>query len=240
MQLDRRSLQAAELLPLLLRGTAPADAASRDALQRLAGGTARWRRIRSRRDLRRLVRRAREDAGGRARDVPRGRTRGRFLINALREDAAWCDDVRTPRAESCADFRAPRSGARSPFSRSGSGPIRTAGMAAPAPRHLRPRRLRRREVPEAALQSRGRPGRRRIDRERRRLQPGRRLRDVGRRELPAGHRSLEPLESRFVHTTGQSGNAFSRGYRDFLPLWRAGELFPIGRDPSVRTLVLEP
>ena len=37
--------------------------------------------------------------------LPRGVTRGRFLLEALRGDSAWCDDVSTPRRETCADFR---------------------------------------------------------------------------------------------------------------------------------------
>ncbi len=67
LQLDRKSGQAEELLPLLL-DTAPLDAASR----RRAGEASRLEPrdgagVRPRGDLRRLVRRAREDAGGRAR-----------------------------------------------------------------------------------------------------------------------------------------------------------------------------
>jgi penicillin amidase len=45
--------------------------------------------------------------------------------------------------------------------------------------------------------------------------------------------------SRYVHTTGQSGNVFARHYRDFLPLWRAGAYFELGGAPS-QVLVLEP
>jgi penicillin amidase len=47
-------------------------------------------------------------------------------------------------------------------------------------------------------------------------------------------------KSRYVHTTGQSGNVFDSRYRDLLPQWRAGMTFEIGQDEPVRTLVLEP
>ena len=46
--------------------------------------------------------------------------------------------------------------------------------------------------------------------------------------------------SRFVHTTGQSGNVFAPGYRDLLPEWRAGRNFEIEGQAAVRTLILEP
>lgn len=45
--------------------------------------------------------------------------------------------------------------------------------------------------------------------------------------------------SRYVHTTGQSGNPFERGYRNFLPLWREGGYIGLGTG-KIQTLVLEP
>src|SRR5207244_8682942 len=106
IQLDRRSLQAGELLPLLLDAV-PGDAASRDALERLrawngemgpesvpAAIYAAW--------FVELAKMPEDELKG----VPRGRTRGRFLINALRENSSWCDDVRTAGIETCAEFKA--------------------------------------------------------------------------------------------------------------------------------------
>jgi penicillin G amidase len=49
----------------------------------------------------------------------------------------------------------------------------------------------------------------------------------------------DPGRSRFVQTTGQSGNVFSRHYRDLLPEWRAGRYFEIGTTPAADVLILE-
>jgi len=106
IQQDVLSNQARELLPLLL-DTKPSDAAARDALERLArwDGSfapdsvpasiyASWYTALSTMP---------EDELGES--VP-GNVRSRFLINALSSDSAWCDDVRTPQRETCADFKA--------------------------------------------------------------------------------------------------------------------------------------
>ncbi|HEY7113097.1 MAG TPA: penicillin acylase family protein, partial [Thermoanaerobaculia bacterium] len=105
IQADRVSLLARALLPDL-RDTKPADAASRDALARLAAWDgemapdsvaaamyAAW--------FVELAKMPEDELGG----VPRGRTKGRFLMDAFRENEKWCDDVRTPRVETCADLR---------------------------------------------------------------------------------------------------------------------------------------
>ena len=242
MQLDRRSLQAGELLPLLLRGTLPADAASRDALQRLAG----WDREMAPESVPAAIYAAwfvelakmPEDELG---DVPRGRTRGRFLIDALRGETAWCDDVRTPRVESCADFRT------STLQRAVASLARRLGTD---PAGWRWERLHRATMAHGvfgdvrALKrifnlSVGQGGDASTVNVGSYSQDGDFAMTDG-----ASYRQVidlaNPLESRFIHTTGQSGNAFAKGYRDFLGPWRAGELFAIGREPSVRTLVLEP
>ncbi len=242
MQLDRRSLQAGELLPMLLRDTVPADAASRDALGRLA----RWDLEMAPDSVSAAIYAAwfvelAEMPADELEGLPRGRTRGRFLINALREAAAWCDDVRTPRVESCADFQAAalqravaflakRLGSdaagwkwerlhRATFSHGAFGDLRAL------------KRLFNLEVGQGGDAST--------------VNVGAYSQDGGFAMTDgASYRQVidlaNPLESRFVHTTGQSGNVFARGYRDFLPLWRSGELFGIGQDPAVKTLVLEP
>ena len=242
MQLDRRSLQAGELLPLLLRGTVPADASSRDALRRLAE----WDREMAPESVPAAIYAAwfvelakmPEDELG---DVPRGRTRGRFLIDALRGETAWCDDVRTPRAESCADFRASTLQRAVAFlaTRLGTDPagwrwerLHRATMAHGVFGAVRVlKRIFNLEVGQGGDASTVNVGSY--------SQDGDFAMTDG-----ASYRQVidlaNPLESRFIHTTGQSGNAFAKGYRDFLGPWRAGELFAIGREPSVRTLVLEP
>ncbi len=241
MQLDRRSLQAEELLPILLRGTTPADAASRDALRRLTA----WDREMAGDSVPaaiyaawfvELAKMPADELGA----VPRGRTRGRFLLEALRSGAAWCDDVRTPRVESCEDFQAAALQRAVEFlgKRLGSDPagwrwdrLHRATFAHSAFGEVPV--LRRFFNLEAA------PGG-----DSSTINVGAFSQDGDfAMSDGASYRQVidlaNPLESRFVHTTGQSGNVFSGGYRDLLPLWRAGDLFTIGRDPSVRTLVLE-
>ena len=242
MQLDRRSLQAVELVPLLLRGTVPRDAASRDALRKIsewdrqmapdsaaAAIYAAW-----------FVELAKMPEDELA-DVPRGRTRSRFLIEALREGAAWCDDVGTPPVESCAEFQAAALG------RAVDGLSRRFGSD---PAGWKWERLHRATFAHGAFGDVGLLNRLFN------LEVGQggdaSTVNVGAYSQDgdfamtdgASYRQVidlaNPLESRFVHTTGQSGNPFSGGYRNFLPLWRAGELFPIGPGPGVRTLVLEP
>ncbi len=241
MQLDRRSLQVEELLPLL-RDTVPADAASRDALARLSGWNhdmapdsvpasiyAAW-----------FVELAKmpEDE---LRDVPRGRTRGRFLVNALRANSAWCDDVRTPRVESCAEFKALalRDAVAGLTRRYGSDPSgwrweRLHHALLPHDVFDKVRFLRRvfdLETGQGGDSSTVNVGAFSQD---------------GAFAMTDGpsYRQVVDLadmaKSVYVDTTGQSGNVFDRRYRDLLPEWRAGRYFEIGRTEPVKTLVLEP
>src|SRR5262249_35913816 len=97
-------LQAEELLPLLLRTSPPGEAAAR-ALGILktwnhefagdsaaAAAYAAW------------YARLSDMPQDELKDTPAGNVRSRFLINALAADSEWCDDVRTPAKETCADF----------------------------------------------------------------------------------------------------------------------------------------
>ena len=123
-----------------------------------------------------------------------GSTRSRFLIRALTTESPWCDDVRTPQKETCADFKAAAlsSAVATLHRKLGPDPCRVA--LGPAPRRaLAARRLRPGRLSAPVLQPRGPAGRRRVHRERRRLPPGRFLRHDGRRELPAGPRLRRPL-----------------------------------------------
>ena len=243
LQLDRASGQAEDLLPLLLR-TAPLDDASRDALERLrasgwngemapdsvpASIYAAWYVA--------LARMPEDELGA----VPRGSTRGRFLVHALAGNTPWCDDVRTPRVETCADFQAAALRDAVAFLR------KTLGSD---PSSWRWERLHRARFPHAVFHpvwglrrmfdlSVGQGG------DGSTVNVGAFSQD-GSFDMTDGpsYRQVIDLSnlagSRYVHTTGQSGNVFDRRYRDQLPEWRAGRTFEIGTAAPATTLTLEP
>jgi penicillin G amidase len=243
LQLDRVSGQAEDLLPLLLR-TAPLDDASRDALERLkasgwngqmvpdsvpASIYAAWYAA--------LARMPEDELG----PVPRGSTRGRFLVHALSGNTPWCDDVRTPKVETCADFQAAALRDAVALLR------KTLG---PDPSAWRWERLHRARFPHAGFHSVW--GLRRIfdlsvgqGGDGSTVNVGAFAQD-GSFDMTDGpsYRQVIDLSnlsrSRYVHTTGQSGNVFDRRYRDLLPEWREGTTFEIGTAAPVTTLVLEP
>jgi len=240
IQLDRVSLLARELRALLAR-TPAADAASRDALARLSAWNgemapespeaaiyAAW-----------FVELARMPEDELA-DVPRGSTRGRFLIEALRRNSAWCDDRRTPEVESCAAFQAASLARALEFLRERLGSD---------PSGWRWERLHRAVFPhdvfhEVPLLRRffdleiGQGGDGATVNVGTFAQDGSFEMDEG-----PGYRQVVdlsgPVRGRYVLTTGQSGNVFSRRYRDFLPEWMAGRYFEVEGQPAVDVLVLE-
>jgi penicillin G amidase len=169
-----------------------------------------------------------------------GNVRSRFLINALRSGSPWCDDVRTARKETCADFK-------------------TASLAkavaalrqklGPDPKGWRWGRLHVARSPHDVFDRVGL------------LRPFFSL-EVGqggdastvnvgayRRDgsfvmtAAASYRQVLDFaalsQSRFVFTTGQSGNVFDARYRDQLPLWHEGRSFTLGGPPRNR-LTLKP
>jgi penicillin G amidase len=240
IQLDRVSLQATDLLPLLL-ATVPADAASRDALARLATWNrefapdsvpaaiyAAWYTM--------LAKMPEDELAG----APLGTVRSRFLINALSFDRAWCDDVRTPRRETCAEFRTRALGEAVSLLR------RRLGED---PRGWRWERLHRARFPHGIFDTV--KGLRAFFS----LETGQggdastvnvgayRLDGTFRMTDGPSYRQIvdfsDPGGSHFVHTTGQSGNVFDPRYRDLLPLWKAGADFRIGGTP-VKLLRLVP
>ncbi len=191
IQLDRVSLQATDVLPLLL-DTEPADAASRDALARLRA----WNREFSPMSpaaaiyaawYAGLARMAQDELG----KTPTGGVRSRFLMNALRTNSDWCDDVQTPAQ---GDLR------RIPERDAARGNVSPARAARPRPRQLAlgatppgalsPRGVRRGSGTPLPLQPGDGPGRRRLDRKRRGVPPRRLLPDDRRAELPPDHRPL--------------------------------------------------
>lgn len=240
IQLDRKSLQAEELLPLLL-DTVPADTASQGALERLRG----WNREMAPESVPAAIYAAwfvelakmPEDE---LKDVPRGRTRGRFLINALR-GSSWCDDVRTDAIETCAAFKA------STLKDAVAFLIWTFG---PDSSTWRWQRLHHARFPHNVFDKV------RLLRRFFSLDIGQggdsstvnvgAFSQDGAFDMTDGpsYRQVVDLsdlpKSRYVHTTGQSGNVFDSRYRDLLPQWRAGETFEIGGEKPVKTLVLEP
>ena len=172
--------------------------------------------------------------GSHARPIPHQRAAARIppgATMAVRREVETCADV--PGGE-------PRAGARVPARPSRRGSVRLALGAAP-PRRFPPRRLPRGALSPSLLRSRDRAGRRR----RRpstwahspRTDPSRWT------KAPATARSSTspvPCAAATCITTGQSGNVFSRRYRDFLPDWRAGRYIEIEGQPAVDVLVLGP
>jgi len=241
MQLDRRSLQAEELLPLLL-DTRPADASSRDALERLR----RWNRSMDPDSGEAAIYAAWFVALSRmpedeltAHGLPRGRTRGRFLINMLRANGSWCDDVRTPRVETCADFKTSslreavaflKSRLGSDLSRWRWKDLHRARMAHDVfDRVPVLRRWFDLATPHGGDASTIDVGSYSQDGEFA-MTEGSSLRQVV--DL------ADPSTARFVLPTGQSGNVFDRRYRESLPLWLSGETRMIGETPPAATLTL--
>ena len=206
------------------------------------GGTATWRPIPCRRNLRGLVLGARAYARGRARR------------DAFREDpipiphqraarrSAWCDDARTRERESCGDFQAAT--------------LRDAvallsGRLGPDPSGWRWDRLHRARFPHAVLTASPSFAGSRVSRPARGAMP--------RRSTSARMPWMAPSTCATGRATGRSWTSrirrdrststrrgspairLERGYRDLLPLWRRGEFFRISREGSApRVLELRP
>jgi penicillin amidase len=242
IQQDRISYQARELLPLLL-DTRVRDAASEDALGRLrswngdfapdsvpASIYAAWYAALSQMP---------EDE---LRGAPPGNVRSRFLINALKAESGWCDDIRTARRESCADFKAAslHNAVVTLRAKLGSDPAQWHWSRLHRARFAHGvfnavpllRRFFSLETGQGGDASTVNVGAYRRD--------GSFLMTDG-----PSYRQIIDLtnweESLFVHTTGQSGNVFDRRFRDLLPLWREGEYIRIGGSgKAAETLTLQP
>jgi penicillin amidase len=240
IQLDRVSLQAGDLLPVLL-DTSPADAASRDALARLTAWKGEFSPDSSAAAIYAawyagLARMAQDEVGS----TPLGGVRSRFLINALRADSPWCDDVRTPARETCAGFRTATLRDALTFLR---------GRLGPDVARWRWDRLHRARFPHGVFESVR--GLRTLFS----LETGQggdaSTVNVGAYRLDGSFRMTDGPSYRqimdlspeggdlWVHTTGQSGNVFDRRYRDLLPLWREGKYFSLQGAPA-KVLRLDP
>jgi penicillin amidase len=240
IQMDQVSYQARELLPLLLDTVAP-DAASRDALERLRA----WDRTFSADSVPASIYAAwyaalsamPEDELGESQP---GNVRSRFLINAIRSESAWCDDVRTPGRETCADFKAASLARALTILRKRLGPDPSSWRwdrlhTARSPHGVFDRVpvLRRFFSLEVGQGGDGSA-----------VNVGGYSRD-GSFVMTAGPSYRQVFDftdlarSRFVLTTGQSGNVFDRRYRDQLPLWHDGRSFELG-GAAAKTLTLLP
>ncbi|HEX5134795.1 MAG TPA: penicillin acylase family protein, partial [Thermoanaerobaculia bacterium] len=241
IQLDRVSLQATELLPLL-SATAPADDASRKALSTLSAWNCEFAPDSAAAAIyaawyAELARMPEDELGS----TPPGAVRSRFLIDALSSESKWCDDVRTPARESCGEFRTKTLREAVSLLR------RRLGTDAG---RWRWEDFHRARFPHGVFEAV--PGLRSIFG----LETGQggdaSTVNVGAYRLDGSFRMTDgpsyrqiidfsdPESRLFVHTTGQSGNVFDRRYRDLLPLWRNGGYFRIGEPPlKVLRLVAE-
>ncbi len=241
IQIDRVSYQAREVLPLLL-DTVPADKPSGAALARLRG----WKGDFSPDSVPAAIYAAWYAALSAMPEDELGEpaapgVRSRFLIQALASGSSWCDDVRTPRRETCAEFKSATLARAVTLLRTRLGTD---------PRKWSWERLHRARFPHAAFDGvpvlsklfsletgqGGDASTVNVGAYRRdgsfRMTDGPSFREIiDLADLPA---------SQYVHTTGQSGNPFSSGYRNFLPLWKAGRYFTMGKDPGEKTLELAP
>lgn len=230
IQMDQVSYQARELLPLLL-DTVPKDASSRDALRLLSAWDgsfaadsvpasiyAAWYAALSAMPQDEL------------RESSPGNVRSRFLINALSSSS-----------ETCADFKA------ASLAKAVATLQRKLG---PDPTTWRWGRLHVARSPHGVFDrvpllhrffslEVGRGG------DASTVNVGAYQRD-GSFAMTAGASYRQVLDfsdltkSRYVITTGQSGNVFDSRYRDQLPLWLGGRLLAIESAPVVKKLVLLP
>jgi penicillin G amidase len=239
IQGDVVSLQARDLLAVL-KDARPRDADSRRALELLRG----WNGEMSESSAAAAVYAAWYVELARIADdeleAVGGGVRSRFLLEALRGDSPFCDDVRTPGRETCADFEAAALSRAAALLRKrlGADPSRWSWGA-----------LHRLTVAHDVFD--GVPLlRRAFD-----LEAGRggdaQCVNVGgfsrdrafSMEEGSSFRQVVDLapdgRGRYALPGGQSGNVFDPRYRDLFPLWRKGELFGMGERP-VEVETLEP
>ena len=231
VQADTRSLHAEQLLPLLLNHVDPQTPADREAVDLLkrwnydAGGDSAAAPIFQAWFLRLARTLAGDDLGPLVMEGYQGRFSfiTRFVFNTLSEDeSAWCDDVGTPRRETCAEAvtAALHEGVADLTRRLGGNMANWRWDAVhravfphlglDAVRLLRP--LLSRSVPNAGDWSTVNVGTVAAD-------------QLFEQHAIPGYRQIVDLspanDSRFLHAVGQSGHFLSAHYADFLGDWRA-------------------
>ncbi|HKF43985.1 MAG TPA: penicillin acylase family protein [Thermoanaerobaculia bacterium] len=240
IQQDRVSLQARDLMPLLL-DTRPDGSEAARALEKLKGWNlefspgsdaaaiyAAWYAKLS------------EMPQDELKEIPAGNVRSRFLIQALATESPWCDNVRTPAKESCGEWKSASLSRAVALleEKMGADP---AGWKWGKIHHARfphgvfdrvpvLRALFSLEAEAGGDASTVNVGSYRRD--------GSFLMTDG----PSYRQVLDLSDfsrSLYVNTTGQSGNVLDRHYRDFLPLWRDGRYVTFGEGP-IETLTLTP
>jgi penicillin amidase len=181
------------------------------------------------------------------------RSRALFIDNVLADrdgQARWCDDVRTPRVESCEELLAAslEKALADLRERYGDDPGRWKWGEAHEAR-LRHRPLSRstwlRRYFDVSVPSGGDD----YTINRGQMDWGDAAQPFENRHassLRAIYDLADPQASLFIHPGGQSGNPLSRHYRDFAPLWARGDYLPMVTDRAkleaagVQRLVLKP
>jgi penicillin amidase len=231
MQSDVVSLAARELLPLFLKASPRSDE-GKSALKKLAAWdgtmaadrpeplifTAWWREL--------ALALYADELG--AAFQPNWAQRAVFVVNVLKNQSHWCDNVRTPQTESCEDILAESLEKAVAALRDRYRENKPWGEAHAA-------RHRHRPFSRQALLSRWFDIRVPIGGDAYTLNAGRM--DFGDEAEPfasrhgASYRAVydlaDPQKSLFIHSGGQSGNILSRHYRAFAEPWRRGEYVPM-------------
>jgi penicillin amidase len=232
IQSDQTSLMARTFLPTL-RAVTPASDLERKAHAQLVG----WEGDMARDQAAPLIfaawyrafsRRVYADEMGTLFDAYYG-FHPRFLEDVLTRDPSWCDDVRTPGVETCKQQAAAafRDAVEQLAKRYGKDPSRWRWGAAHQARsaHQVFTNTPLRSLFDLRIANGG----------------GAYTIDVGRYDMGAkrpyeqvvgpGYRAVYDLSqggtSHFIQTTGESGNALSRHYRDFLRRWRDVRYLPM-------------
>jgi len=236
LQMDTISPAARRLVPLLLAAPARSDKA-KDAIARLRAWDFRMLRDRAEpliyvawlRALERAI--VQDELGGRTDDYARSRTR--FVIAALTKQKSWCDDVRTPEPESCdMQIAAALETALADISKSQGPDIAKWRWGAAHKAQFRHRVFTQipglRSFADMVVETDG--GDHTLNRgQTRQGGPAPYSHVHG-----SGYRAVYDLgdldRSRYIIATGQSGNPFSRHYRDMLERWRAGDFVTLAGD----------
>lgn len=236
LQMDIVSTAARRLVPLLL--SAPARSArAKDAIARLRAWDFRMQRDRAEpliytawlRALERAI--LQDELGDRTGDYARSRTR--FVIAALTRHQTWCDDVKTPKAETCeTQIAAALEDALTAIAKTQGDDTANWRWGAAHKAQFRHRVFTQvpglRDLTDLVVETDG--GDHTVNRgQTRQGGPSPYSHVHG-----SGYRAVYDLSnldnSRYIIATGQSGNPFSSHYRDLLDRWLSGDFVTIAGD----------